>query len=132
MGDTRSWLIFLVGALAVSIVAFSILIAAVIVVIRRVGQKRLKQTQTKATKTKRVDTVADRRRDNKIQAYTILIVVIICATIGVAISLYNPEISAHWIGGAAIGSFAGLVIGLVVGGGMIMLIRSARANKKVA
>lgn len=124
MGDTQSWLIFLGGALVVFVFALSLLVAAVVAVIGLFNRRG-----SSGFKAKRVESPADRRRDNFVQACTILVVMLICAAIGIGMSLMNQNAGVHWMGGALMGSFVGLVVGLVVSGFIVMLMRSARANR---
>lgn len=125
MGDTKSWLIFLAAALVALTFGTLCLIAAVTALVRTVSGRRRRSN----AKLKRVDSEEERWRDNKLQAFAILGMVAIFSTIGIAISLHNQTMEMHWTGGAFLGSIAGLVIGLVVSGTMILLVRTRRTSK---
>jgi hypothetical protein len=66
-----------------------------------------------------------RKRDNLWQATFILISVCLFAGLGALIAWINPNLQLPWFGGAMIGGFTGLVVGVIASGIYLMLYRAA-------
>ena len=67
-----------------------------------------------------------RKSDNKFQAIFIFYVVLACAAIGAVVTLFNPQWKLPWFGGAMIGGFGGLIVGVLSSGTFLMLYRGKR------
>ena len=67
-----------------------------------------------------------RKSDNKFQAIFILIAVLLLAAVGTLLALLNSDWGLPWYGGAMIGAFAGLVIGVFASGIFLMFYRAIR------
>lgn len=86
-------------------------------------------TRTHATYNVVTDTVTGvnvRWKDNKFQAIFVFISIVVTATLGVILATLNSPWNLPWHGGALIGSFAGLVIGIFGSGIFLMIYRAAR------
>ena len=70
-----------------------------------------------------------RKSDNIFQAKFIGITVLLLATIGGASAALNPGWNLPWFGGALIGAFAGLIIGLFASGIFLMIYRAVKHVK---
>ncbi len=64
--------------------------------------------------------------DNKFQAVFVIISVMLAASVGAILAALNPRSGLPWYGGAALGAFAGLVIGIFSSGIFLMVYRAAR------
>lgn len=67
--------------------------------------------------------------DNKFQAVFVLASVVLSSLLGAILSLLNSSSNLPWFGGAIIGSFAGLIIGILASGIFLMFYRAARHIK---
>jgi hypothetical protein len=67
--------------------------------------------------------------DNKFQAVFVFISIIVTASLGALLTAINTQWNLPWYGGALIGSFAGLVIGIFASGIFLMFYRAARHLK---
>jgi hypothetical protein len=67
-----------------------------------------------------------RASDNKFQAVFVLAAVFLLAAIGTVLAALNGQWGLPWFGGALIGGFAGLVIGVFASGIFLMVYRAAR------
>ena len=67
-----------------------------------------------------------RKSDNKFQAIFILVSIPIFAVVGAIVVLFQPHWMIPWVGGAVLGAFAGLLIGLIASGTVLMLYRGKR------
>ena len=67
-----------------------------------------------------------RKSDNRFQAKCILLAVPICAAIVAQLSALNPAWDLPWLGGAAIGAVAGLILGTFGSGIFLMIYRGIR------
>ena len=67
-----------------------------------------------------------RKSDNKFQAMFILAAVLVLAAVGAILAALNGHWKLPWYGGALIGSFAGLVIGVFASGIFLMVYRAVR------
>jgi hypothetical protein len=65
-----------------------------------------------------------RGRDNLFQAKFIAASVTVLALVGIGLSLLNADWELPWYGGAMIGGFAGMVIGVFVSGIFLMVYRA--------
>lgn len=151
MGDTFSWLVLLLGLLAVVVFGVAILVALVagIVLLRRhlfstdvpsstkvVDPGKSPSTPSSGSTTYLVviDTIGGlnvRKRDNLFQALFIFVAVVLLAALGAVLTHLNAEwsmpwIGGAWIGGALIGGFGGLVIGFFASGLFLMVYRAVR------
>jgi len=64
--------------------------------------------------------------DNRLQAIFVFISVILLSFVGAVCAIVNAQWNLPWYGGALIGSFAGLVIGIFASGIFLMIYRAAR------
>ena len=64
--------------------------------------------------------------DNKFQAIFVFVSTVLISLIGAILAAVNAEWNLPWYGGALIGSFAGLVIGIFASGLFLMFYRAAR------
>ena len=64
--------------------------------------------------------------DNKFQAVFVFVSVILASLVGAILAALNAHWDLPWYGGALIGSFAGLVIGIFASGIFLMVYRAAR------
>ena len=67
-----------------------------------------------------------RMSDNLFQAVFILVSVLLGATIGVTVALIYGDTQFPWLAGALVGSFAGLIIGVLASGMVLMIYRGWR------
>jgi len=67
-----------------------------------------------------------RKSDNKFQAIVVLVSVFSFATVGAILSSIVVQWNLPWYGGALIGAFAGLVIGVFSSGIFLMIYRAKR------
>jgi hypothetical protein len=67
--------------------------------------------------------------DNKFQAVFVFVSVVVAALAGAILAALNSGWQLPWFGGALIGSFAGLVIGILASGVFLMFYRAARHIK---
>jgi hypothetical protein len=67
--------------------------------------------------------------DNKFQALFVFTSVVLAAFAGAVLAALNSSWNLPWYGGALIGSFAGLVIGIFASGIFLMIYRAARHIK---
>jgi hypothetical protein len=67
--------------------------------------------------------------DNKFQALFVLISMVVSSLLGALLAVLNSQWDLPWYGGALIGSFAGLVIGIFASGIFLMFYRAARHIK---
>ena len=65
-----------------------------------------------------------RRKDNKFQALFVLGSMFLLALLGSLFAVVNPEWQLPWYGGALIGSFLGLVFGVIASGIFLMFYRA--------
>ena len=65
-----------------------------------------------------------RKNDNKFQAIFIGISVLIWAMIGTILAVWKTDWELPWFGGAMIGAFAGLVLGVFASGIFLMVYRA--------
>ncbi len=70
-----------------------------------------------------------RKSDNVFQAKFIGITVLLLAAIGGVSAALNPGWNLPWFGGALIGAFAGLIIGLFASGIFLMIYRAVKHAK---
>jgi hypothetical protein len=70
-----------------------------------------------------------RKSDNVFQAKFIGITVLVLATIGGASAALNSDWNLPWFGGALIGAFAGLIIGVFASGIFLMIYRAVKHVK---
>ena len=78
------------------------------------------------------DTIAGvnvRWSDNKFQAVFVFVSVILASLVGAVLAVLNARWNLPWYGGALIGSFAGLVVGIFASGVFLMFYRAARHIK---
>ncbi len=59
----------------------------------------------------------------------VVAVVLVAAGVGAVLAVFNPRWNLPWFGGALIGSFAGLVIGIFSSGTFLMIFRATRHLK---
>jgi hypothetical protein len=98
----------------------------------RSQEKSSALTPTQATYNVVTDTVTGvnlRWSDNRFQAIFVFIAVLVIAISGAILAAVNSHWNLPWYGGALIGSFAGLVIGIFGSGIYLMLYRAARHIK---
>ncbi len=89
-------------------------------------------TQAQATYNVVTDTVTGvnlRWSDNRFQAIFVLISVAVIALLGAILAALNSGWNLPWYGGALVGSFVGLVFGILGSGVILMLYRAARHIK---
>ena len=89
-------------------------------------------THARATYNVISDTVTGvnvRWSDNRFQAIFVAISVIVTALLGALLAALNPSWNLPWYGGGLIGSFAGLVVGILGSGIVLMFYRAARHVK---
>jgi len=67
--------------------------------------------------------------DNRFQAICVLISIVATSLLGALLAALNSRWNLPWYGGALIGSFAGLVIGIFGSGIFLMFYRAARHLK---
>ena len=67
--------------------------------------------------------------DNKFQALFVFTSVVLAAFAGAVLAALNASWNLPWYGGALIGSFAGLVIGIFASGFFLMIYRAVRHIK---
>ncbi len=67
--------------------------------------------------------------DNKFQAVFVFASIVLTSLLGAAFAALNARWNLPWYGGALIGSFAGLVIGIFASGIFLMFYRAARHIK---
>jgi hypothetical protein len=67
-----------------------------------------------------------RASDNKFQAVFVFVAVLIVAAVGAILVALNGQWGLPWFGGALIGGFAGLVVGVLFSGIFLMVYRAAR------
>lgn len=67
--------------------------------------------------------------DNKFQAIFVLVSMVVMALLGALLAALNSQWDLPWFGGALVGSFAGLVIGIFGSGIFLMFYRAARHIK---
>jgi len=67
--------------------------------------------------------------DNKFQAIFVFASIVLASLTGAALAALNTRWNLPWHGGALIGSFAGLVIGIFASGIFLMFYRAARHIK---
>jgi len=67
--------------------------------------------------------------DNRFQALFVLVSVILGSLAGAVLAALNAPWDLPWFGGALIGAFAGLVIGVFASGIILMFYRAARHIK---
>ena len=67
-----------------------------------------------------------RKSDNKFQAVFIFVAVPLLAAIGAALATFIEKWEMPWYGGALMGGFAGLVLGVLASGVCLMVYRAAR------
>ena len=67
--------------------------------------------------------------DNKFQAVFVFVSLILASLTGAILAALNAHWNLPWYGGALIGSFAGLVIGIFASGVFLMFYRAARHIK---
>ena len=70
-----------------------------------------------------------RWRDNIIQALYVFAATVLAAVIGIVLAALNARWKLPWYGGAMIGAFAGLVIGIFSSGIFLMIYRAARHSQ---
>lgn len=86
-------------------------------------------THARATYNVISDTVTGvnvRWSDNRFQAIFVAISVIVTALLGALLAALNTSWNLPWYGGGLIGSFAGLVIGILGSGIVLMFYRAAQ------
>lgn len=123
MGDTKSWLIFLTGLAVVSVIGVTLLVWTGLVLSSAFRPRSAKDNSKPKSKLDIAAAAAASRRDNRTQALIIAAFVIVMALVGIAITIGYSGHGVHWLGGAAVGAFAGLVSGLIASGAWIMVIR---------
>lgn len=67
--------------------------------------------------------------DNKFQAVFVFASMVLIALLGAVLAALNARWNLPWYGGALIGSFAGLVLGILASGIFLMVYRAARHIK---
>ena len=67
--------------------------------------------------------------DNKFQAVFVFASMVLISLLGAVLAALNARWHLPWYGGALIGSFAGLVIGILASGIFLMVYRAARHIK---
>ena len=67
--------------------------------------------------------------DNKFQAIFVFASVVVTSLLGAILAALNARWNLPWFGGALVGSFAGLVIGIFASGIFLMFFRAARHLK---
>ena len=67
--------------------------------------------------------------DNRFQAIFVFISIVLISLLGAVLAATNSRWNLPWYGGALIGSFAGLVIGIFGSGIFLMVYRAARHFK---
>ncbi|WP_428304133.1 hypothetical protein [Lacipirellula sp.] len=70
-----------------------------------------------------------RRRDNILQAKIVFATVVAASVGGAILAAMNPRWDLPWYGGALIGSFLGLVVGIFASGIFLMIYRAVRHLK---
>ncbi|NNE00059.1 MAG: hypothetical protein HKN47_22290 [Pirellulaceae bacterium] len=146
MGNPTSWLIFLIGVIAVTTVGIALLVAVFSAMVSFFKRRAVDDSvdpvaavDSDPLRTKHPtapgaggDAIADtiigfnnRKSDNRFQAIFIAVSVVLMAAVGVILAIVNVKWQLPWIAGALIGAFAGLVIGLLASGILIMIYRAA-------
>ena len=67
-----------------------------------------------------------RKSDNLLQAKVVFVSMLLVAALGAALAALNVEWELPWYGGALIGAFVGLVIGIFASGIFLMIYRAIR------
>lgn len=67
-----------------------------------------------------------RGSDNKFQAIFVAVSVLLIAGLGAILAAINTQWNLPWYGGALIGSFLGLVLGILTSGIFLMIYRAVR------
>lgn len=67
-----------------------------------------------------------RASDNKFQAIFVFISILVTALLGALLAVINSRWKLPWYGGALIGSFTGMVIGILASGIFLMFYRAIR------
>ncbi len=67
--------------------------------------------------------------DNKFQAVFVIVSIALAAFLGAILAWLNTQWNLPWFGGAMIGSFLGLVVGIFASGIFLMIYRAARHLK---
>jgi ABC-type uncharacterized transport system permease subunit len=67
-----------------------------------------------------------RGNDNKFQAIFVTVSVLLIAGLGAILAAINTQWNLPWYGGALIGSFLGLVLGILTSGIFLMIYRAVR------
>jgi hypothetical protein len=67
--------------------------------------------------------------DNRFQLIFVFVSVALASSVGAILAALNPRWNLPWYGGAMIGSFAGLVIGIFASGIFLLFYRAARHLK---
>lgn len=67
--------------------------------------------------------------DNRFQAVFVFVSVLLLSLVGAVLAVLNAGWDLPWYGGALIGSFAGLVVGIFSSGVFLMFYRAARHIK---
>jgi len=149
MGNGRTWLIFLIGILAVSACGVALLVAVVagIVFLARRSSGKASDAASKPPQVKPApeqlsaghsaynvvsDMVAGvnvRKRDNCFQAIFILFTVLLASVAGAIAAHLHGEWHLPWVGGAIVGAIAGLVIGVIASGVLIMVFRAIKHSQ---
>ena len=67
-----------------------------------------------------------RGNDNKFQAIFVIVSVLLIAGLGAILAAVNTQWNLPWYGGALVGSFLGLVLGILTSGIFLMVYRAVR------
>ena len=67
-----------------------------------------------------------RKSDNKFQVLFIIRAVLLFAALGAIVTAFNGQWNLPWFGGAVIGAFGGLIVGVLASGTVLMLYRGKR------
>lgn len=137
MGDATTWSFFLISLAIVAFIGTVLLIGLIFFLVRRGSADRQPPVGSNApgqplTNRETYNVVTDtttgvniRRSDNLFQALFILIAIVICSALGAVLAMFN-DWGLPWFGGALVGGFAGLLLGVFSSGIFLMVYRAKR------